>query len=308
MSQEAPKKGGILQAYLNFNVLYKILIGLVIGAIAGIILGIIGISKSRKVLKDFPDNGNAKEGKVTSIIGLILSILSLILVTALFVVMGLTAQRVAENPEILNEMAEEAGIDLESLGLEGVSSSNSSEAVDAAAGMGVYLPGTEEEKAARAAVESVLKDLKDPKSDLRSQMVSEMNSYFDTSGYSFEGMGFSSQEFVDWVCDDLTYTVEEGTVLENQGWVDVEVKGRDLETLGIKFDQLMQEFTSVEGYSSLGQDEITQRTNEIFKQAMDEAEQSDKYVMFDVVHKDSQWSVDESSLWSSLDIILFGYW
>ena len=29
MENEAPKKGGILQAYLNFNVLYKILIGLV---------------------------------------------------------------------------------------------------------------------------------------------------------------------------------------------------------------------------------------------------------------------------------------
>ena len=44
MSQEAPKKGGPLRAYLNFNVLYKILIGLVIGAIAGIILAASGIT------------------------------------------------------------------------------------------------------------------------------------------------------------------------------------------------------------------------------------------------------------------------
>ena len=36
MAQTQPKKGGILRAYLNFNVLYKILIGLVIGAVAGI--------------------------------------------------------------------------------------------------------------------------------------------------------------------------------------------------------------------------------------------------------------------------------
>ena len=44
MEQNAPKKKGILQAYLNFNVLYKILIGLVIGAIAGIILAVSGIT------------------------------------------------------------------------------------------------------------------------------------------------------------------------------------------------------------------------------------------------------------------------
>ena len=44
MSQEAPKKGGIFRAYLNFNVLYKILIGLVIGAVVGIILAISGVT------------------------------------------------------------------------------------------------------------------------------------------------------------------------------------------------------------------------------------------------------------------------
>ena len=43
MENTAPKKGGIFRAYLNFNVLYKILIGLVIGAIAGIILAASGI-------------------------------------------------------------------------------------------------------------------------------------------------------------------------------------------------------------------------------------------------------------------------
>ena len=42
MANNEPKKGGILRAYLNFNVLYKILIGLVIGAVAGIILAATG--------------------------------------------------------------------------------------------------------------------------------------------------------------------------------------------------------------------------------------------------------------------------
>ena len=44
MENEAPKKGGIFQAYLNFNVLYKILIGLVVGAIAGVILAASGVT------------------------------------------------------------------------------------------------------------------------------------------------------------------------------------------------------------------------------------------------------------------------
>ena len=44
MAGNPPKKGGILRAYLNFNVLYKILIGLVIGAIAGVILAANGVT------------------------------------------------------------------------------------------------------------------------------------------------------------------------------------------------------------------------------------------------------------------------
>ena len=43
MANNEPKKGGILRAYLNVNVLYKILIGLVIGAVAGIILAAKGV-------------------------------------------------------------------------------------------------------------------------------------------------------------------------------------------------------------------------------------------------------------------------
>ena len=38
------EKKGILKAYLEFNVLYKILIGLVVGAVAGIILAASGVT------------------------------------------------------------------------------------------------------------------------------------------------------------------------------------------------------------------------------------------------------------------------
>lgn len=41
---EKKEKKGLLRAYLDFNVLYKILIGLVIGAVAGIILAVCGVS------------------------------------------------------------------------------------------------------------------------------------------------------------------------------------------------------------------------------------------------------------------------
>ena len=44
MSTNEPKKGGILRAYLNVNVLYKILIGLVVGAIAGVIITATGVT------------------------------------------------------------------------------------------------------------------------------------------------------------------------------------------------------------------------------------------------------------------------
>ena len=53
MANNEPKKGGILRAYLNFNVLYKILIGLVIGAVAGIILAASGITALPKWISMF---------------------------------------------------------------------------------------------------------------------------------------------------------------------------------------------------------------------------------------------------------------
>ena len=53
MAKNEPKKGGILRAYLNFNVLYKILIGLVIGAIAGIILAATGVTALPKWISMF---------------------------------------------------------------------------------------------------------------------------------------------------------------------------------------------------------------------------------------------------------------
>ena len=43
MENAPPKKKGLFRAYLDFNVLYKILIGLVIGAVAGIVLAVAGI-------------------------------------------------------------------------------------------------------------------------------------------------------------------------------------------------------------------------------------------------------------------------
>ena len=53
MANNQPKKGGILRAYLNFNVLYKILIGLVIGAVAGIILAMNGVTALPKWISMF---------------------------------------------------------------------------------------------------------------------------------------------------------------------------------------------------------------------------------------------------------------
>ncbi|MBQ9923434.1 MAG: cation:dicarboxylase symporter family transporter, partial [Clostridia bacterium] len=53
MAKNEPKKGGILRAYLNFNVLYKILIGLVIGAVAGIILAASGVTALPKWISMF---------------------------------------------------------------------------------------------------------------------------------------------------------------------------------------------------------------------------------------------------------------
>ena len=51
-ANEAPKKGGIFRAYLNFNVLYKILIGLVIGAI--VIEPTVGQNQMRRQRQKIP--------------------------------------------------------------------------------------------------------------------------------------------------------------------------------------------------------------------------------------------------------------
>ena len=80
----------------------------VLGAIAGIVLGALGISKGSKVLKENPENGRAKGGKITGIIGLILSILSLIATIFLTAVLGIMITEVAENPDAALEILEQA--------------------------------------------------------------------------------------------------------------------------------------------------------------------------------------------------------
>ena len=70
-----------------------------IGPIAGIVLGILGIVQGGKVLRDEPANGKAKGGRITGIIGLILSILAFIVTIVLTVIIGAAVTQAVEDPD-----------------------------------------------------------------------------------------------------------------------------------------------------------------------------------------------------------------
>ena len=78
----------------------------IIAAIAGIVLGILGMSKGKKALAIEPDNGKAKGGRITGIIGLILSILALIGTIALAAIFGVMVTQAVNNPDAFIEEME----------------------------------------------------------------------------------------------------------------------------------------------------------------------------------------------------------
>ncbi len=59
------------------------ILSIVFAGIIGLILSIVGMSKSKKVLAVMPDSGKAKAGRICSIIGLIISVISFIAVIAM---------------------------------------------------------------------------------------------------------------------------------------------------------------------------------------------------------------------------------
>lgn len=70
-----------------------------IGPIAGIVLGALGMSKGKQVLQTWPENGRAKGGRITGIIGLVLSILALIISLVFVVFVGTLTMQALEDPD-----------------------------------------------------------------------------------------------------------------------------------------------------------------------------------------------------------------
>ncbi len=59
------------------------ILSIIFAGIIGLILSIVGMSKSKKVLAVMPDSGKAKAGRICSIIGLVVSIISFVIVIAM---------------------------------------------------------------------------------------------------------------------------------------------------------------------------------------------------------------------------------
>ena len=107
-SEQQGKNIGTVPLILGIiSIVLAVILGwTIIGPIAGIVLGILGITKGKKALAIEPNNSEAKGGRVTGIIGLILNILALIATIAIAVVLGMFVTTAMNNPESLVEEME----------------------------------------------------------------------------------------------------------------------------------------------------------------------------------------------------------
>lgn len=224
------------------------ILSIVLSGLIGLILGIIGLSKSKKVLAVLPDSGKAKGGKITSIIGIVLSILMLIFIIAM-VALGCS---LLGNP---------AG-------------------------------------AADEAVAAIV----NPSEEERAEITDMFEDSIESTGYTMEELGLSSDDFTSWMFDSASYTQTGVQVVNSEAVVTYEVTSNKYETLmDAYYDGLSNfDYSSISSYS-----EIPSVVGGILKDAMDSSTPSTKTIDVYVSNDGSGWAVSSSEMSRLLDEIYY---
>lgn len=285
-----------------------------IGPIAGIVLGAIGISKGSKVLRSDPANGRAKGGKITGIIGLILSILALLFTIIITVVLGMAAVSALENPESLvqnleeiaatdetGQLQEEVDNLKEQLGMTdgstggatgGSGTGASTGAEDGAFSADEYtiVPAFtrastgDDEADVKALTEDVMKAITNP----TAEQSAKIDAYIDEEisfilGASLDELGITREDFKKWADGgNLKYSIGDTTAASSYGWSDVKVEVRDAYQF---FDVLDEALQSNE-----------QDVTKIMRTAMDGTGMTERTITVDAIQQDGEWVVSEDTM------------
>ncbi len=313
------------------------ILSIVFAGIVGLVLSIIGLKKSGPVLAADPNNGRAKAGKITSIIGLILSILAIVFAIALFAItmMGLSAA--AENPEAfidtmeqlssydetgelqqgLDELKQELGMtedSTEGSNTDADASGQGSELTELDYGLTSVIPAEafalkatgDNEADVRALAEQVMNAVKEPSAEQQKAL----DAYFDDSfklsyGGTFEQFGVSKEDYTKWASGDFQYAVQEVTATDKYGWADVSIECRDWNHfIDAYYDTLIA--SDAEDMPDMSdQDKYYAWMGEAMKKAMDETDKVEYVASINVTKDGDTWKVDQYSL-DSLYYNLYG--
>lgn len=272
-----------------------------LASLIGIVLSIIGLVQGRKVLKLDPLNGRAKAGKITSIVGLVLSILSFILGIVLVATLFSFSSQAVNDPEgFISQMEDIAAYDdtgelqdqidalKEELGVStGSGAAGSGTAGSNYSGTGGYVGSSEDEAAALAAVDEAMRFFTNPSADDREEIadyLDEAIEYYMT--VDLDDTLVTKSEFTDWFLNSLTYKNDGVTLYsDSEGFVNTTVKAVDLEEF---MDLCMQGGKGIAGANA-------QEAEAIMRDAMSKTGTSERNVLFDVVKSNGTWVCDEDS-------------
>lgn len=276
--------------------------------IVGLVLGIIAAVQGNKALKTDPTDGRAKGGKITGIIGIVLSALAL----AGLIAFGVFAASIYNDPDVQElierELSEEFAdldgdyrFDYDINGQTGSisgsfgSSADSPDAADSGNATASTAGSTDtgEEEAVRAAVSA---EIDSAVAAVRESAQGAVAAFETENGFALDQLGVVPEEYTDWMLQDLNYSVGTVRVNGDNAMAEVLVNMRDLGTFSDVLEDRVEAWMASEGYGSIGSiDALYEQVGTIMKEAMAATGMHTEDVTLQLSKTDGQWSIDPAS-------------
>lgn len=159
------------------------------------------------------------------------------------------------------------------------------------------------------AVTSAMSELTDPSAEDKAELAEGISDGFEiTAGFNLEDLGITSEEYADWVLDNISYEVTESAVDESgeSAFATVKVQSRDMEAFNQNFESEIVKMSEggladVDTYEAL-----YQKIGEAMKTAMDATDSAESEVTLELSKADGEWVVNDDSKEACFSKILAG--
>lgn len=251
----------------------------------GLILGIVAIVLASQYKKEFGQDGKATGGKITGIIGIILTVLWSILTVAI----------IAFSIAVFDE------IDRNNYTRYSSNSSSLNSIYDGE-------DQKEVEDLAEATFDSLMSLTSAEEKELSEFLNDSFTDSFDLEGLdiTLSDLGVDAKEFTSWWISDRSYTIDYVSVYTDYGIAFAEVTRVDIDDFTDILEDKAEVVFTEKTFLNSTEREVYLTLGDLIKESMDEAKMESYSVSLDFDKINGTWKVDESS-YNSVKNILYGY-